>query len=62
MDARPARPGYLAAISVDAVKHAQHSTIYSAIGLCVIAAAIWLVIKQRREVQARRKISHRPMR
>ncbi len=55
-------PGYLAAISVDAVKHAQHSTIYSAIGLCVIAAAIWLVIKQRREVQARRKISHRPMR
>jgi membrane protein DedA with SNARE-associated domain len=55
-------PGYLAAISVDAAKHAQYSTLYSAIALCVIAIVIWATVKQKRAVQARRKISHRPMR
>ncbi len=55
-------PGYLAAISVDAAKHAQHSTLYSAIALCVIAIVIWATVKQKRAVQARRKISDRPMR
>ncbi len=55
-------PGYLAAISMDAAKHAQHSTIYSAVALCIIAVVIWVVIKQKRAIQARRKIPHRPMR
>ncbi len=55
-------PGYLAAISVDAAKHAQHSTLYSAVALCVIALVIWVTIKQKRAVQARRKTPYRPMR
>lgn len=44
-------PGYLAAISADAVKHAEHSTIYSAIGLLVLGALIWFIISKRREIK-----------
>ncbi len=55
-------PSYLAAISVDAAKHAQQSTVYSAIALCVFAVAIWATIKQKLAVQARRKTPCRPMR
>lgn len=46
-------PGYLAAISVDAAKHAQHSTIYSAVALSVIVVVLWVAIKQKRAVQRR---------
>ena len=46
-------PGYLAAISVDAAKHAQHSTVYSVIALSVIVVVAWVAIRQKRAVHRR---------
>jgi membrane protein DedA with SNARE-associated domain len=44
-------PGYLASLSVEALRQGHHSTIYSLVGLTVIAVIIWLVIRQRRVVK-----------
>lgn len=52
-------PGYLAAISADAVKHAEHSTIYSAIGLVVLGGIIWFVLAKRRAIKTRTPSVHR---
>ena len=46
-------PGYLAAISVDAAKHAQYSTVYSVIALSVIVVVVWVAIQQRRAIRRR---------
>lgn len=56
-------PGYLASLSVEALKQGQHSTIYSLVGLAVIATIAWLVIRKRREVKhkqtnSRKRIRH----
>lgn len=44
-------PGYLASLSVEAIKEGQHSTIYSLVGLSVIATIAWLVIRKRRAIK-----------
>jgi LPXTG-motif cell wall-anchored protein len=44
-------PGYLASLSVEALKQGQHSTVYSLVGLAVIATIAWLVIRKRREIK-----------
>jgi LPXTG-motif cell wall-anchored protein len=44
-------PGYLASLSVEALKQGQHSTVYSLVGLVVIATIAWLVIRKRREIK-----------
>jgi membrane protein DedA with SNARE-associated domain len=44
-------PGYLASLSVEALKQGNHSTIYSLVGLAVITVIIWLVLRQRRTIQ-----------
>jgi small neutral amino acid transporter SnatA (MarC family) len=46
-------PGYLAAISVDAAKHARYSTVYAVIALSVIVVVVWVAIKQKRAVHRR---------
>jgi len=46
-------PGYLAAISVDAAKHAEHSTIYSVIGLVVLGGLVWFIIAKRRTIKSK---------
>lgn len=56
-------PGYLASLSVEALKQGQHSTVYSLVGLAVIATIAWLVIRKRREVKnkqtnSRKRIRH----
>ena len=56
-------PGYLASLSVEALKQGQHSTVYSLMGLAVIATIAWLVIRKRREVKnkqtnSRKRIRH----
>lgn len=56
-------PGYLASLSVDALKQGQHSTVYSLVGLVVIATIAWLVIRKRREIKhkqtnSRKRIRH----
>lgn len=44
-------PGYLATLSVEAMKQGNHSTIYSLLALTVIAIIAWLVIRRRRAFQ-----------
>jgi LPXTG-motif cell wall-anchored protein len=56
-------PGYLASLSVEALKQGQHSTVYSLVGLAVIATIAWLVIRKRREIKhkqtnSRKRIRH----
>ena len=48
-------PGYLATLSVEALKEGHHSTIYSAVGIAVIATITWLVIRKRRAIQNKSK-------
>ena len=50
-------PGYLAAISADTAKHAQHSALYAAVALSTIVVVVLLAIKQKRA--ARRRVSGR---
>lgn len=45
-------PGYLASLSVEALKQGQHANIYSLVGLTVIAIIVWLVIRKRRAIKA----------
>jgi membrane protein DedA with SNARE-associated domain len=45
-------PGYLASLSVEAIKQGQHANIYSLVGLTVIAIIVWLVIRKRRAIKA----------
>ena len=46
-------PGYLATLSVEALKEGQHATIYSALGIAVIAVITWLVIRKRRAINSK---------
>ncbi|MFY9137927.1 DedA family protein [Zwartia sp.] len=55
-------PGYLASLSVEALKQGQHSTVYSLVGLAVIATIAWLVIRKRREVKNKQTNSHKRIR
>ena len=55
-------PGYLASLSVEALKQGQHSTVYSLMGLAVIATIAWLVIRKRREVKNKQTNSHKRIR
>lgn len=55
-------PGYLASLSVEALKQGQHSTVYSLVGLAVIATIIWLVIRKRREVKNKQTNSRKRIR
>jgi len=48
-------PGYLATLSVEALKDGHHSTIYSVLGIAVIATITWLVIRKRRAIQNKSK-------
>lgn len=44
-------PGYLASLSVEALKQGHHATIYSLVGLMVISTITWLVIRKRRALK-----------
>ncbi len=44
-------PGYLASLSVEALKKGQHANIYSLVGLTVIAILAFLVIHKRRSIK-----------
>lgn len=55
-------PGYLAAISVDSVKHGQHSTTYSLIGIVVLGALIWLVLAKRKDIKNKQAAARRIVR
>lgn len=52
-------PGYLAAISADAVKHGEQSTIYSVLGLAVIIGIVWLVMRQRKAIKSKQSTLQR---
>jgi membrane protein DedA with SNARE-associated domain len=55
-------PGYLASLSVEALKQGHHSTVYSLVGLTVIAIIIWLVIRQRRIIKNKQSSSRKRIR
>lgn len=55
-------PGYLASLSVEALKQGQHSTVYSLVGLAVIATIAWLVIRKRREIKHKQTNSRKRIR
>ena len=55
-------PGYLATLSVEAIKDGHHATVYSLVGLTVIAIIAWMVIRQRRIVEQRRLASRKRVR
>jgi membrane protein DedA with SNARE-associated domain len=55
-------PGYLATLSVEAIKDGHHATVYSLVGLTVIAIIVWMVIRQRRAIEQRKLASRKRIR
>jgi membrane protein DedA with SNARE-associated domain len=52
-------PGYLATLSVEAIKDGHHATIYSLVGLTVIITITWLIMRKRRSIIAQRNCATR---
>jgi membrane protein DedA with SNARE-associated domain len=55
-------PGYLATRGIEAIKEGQHATVYSIIGMTVVAIVAWLIIRKRRAISHPKPASRKRLR